>query len=147
MFLVMASPTAFAGLGGKIDSVVVDQALLQAEAPTVADHGNYSVYSMKTGSSTVNYYADHTGNVFAVTWRGLAHPDLSVVLDKKFKRYQRTLAERKLASQKGLVRATRYSQVVSGNTVVQKFGHMRDFRGVAYESTLFPVGVTLNELK
>jgi hypothetical protein len=144
---MMLSQAAFAGLGSKIDTLSKDRQILSAKKLNVVSHNQYTVHTMKSGSSTINYYADSNDMVFAVTWRGLAHPDLSVILDSNFGLYQSAVSAMKAQKTHSGFRGQRHFRVASNTLVVQKAGHMRDWRGIAYDSSLIPSGVSLNELK
>lgn len=138
--LAAASP-AEASLGGSADSVEVDRkALSAARRPTVARPG-YAVHEVDLGATLVREYLSPAGVVFAVAWRGLAHPDLAPLLGSYAPAYQ--AAERQAPRQPG----RRYRQVRADRLVVERWGHLRNFQGRAYDPTLIPPGVTVDELR
>ena len=84
---------------------------------------------------------DGTGRVFAVTWKGLNHPDLSKILGNYYSEYMDHHQE--TMRTKGI----KISHLVTPKMVLQKGGHMRDVHGKAYVPDLLPEGVKPEELQ
>ena len=91
-FAVFCSIEAFATLGGKVftptaaDPANISQAnpgqIVQSQKmqlQTTSVQGSYSVQESTLGGVAVREYVLPNGVVFAVTWRGIKHPDLSLV--------------------------------------------------------------------
>jgi len=104
---------------------------------------NFSIHETKSPGLSVWEYISNSGIVFAVTWKGNHHPDLSQYLGNYYKEYQ-------AASQlSGKGRQGRLAhRVVDGPRVkVIKFGHMRSIQGKAYAQELLPEGVSPDEIR
>lgn len=76
----------------------------------------------------VHEYLLPDGSVFAVSWRGIGQPDLSLLLGRYFSQYKRAAASWTRHPRRGLGTG----KIRAGNLVLEKFGPMRDLRGVAY---------------
>lgn len=147
-FIFMTSHAAVAALGNKVDSIAKDQKRLSAKlksAQEVAASTNptekYTVQELVSDANTVKEFIDQNGVIFAVSWQGLSPPDLSVLLGSYYSQYNTT--------QKNLERPHgKRQQTVEANTlVVQRYGHMRDLRGRAYDTNLVPSGISIDDIK
>jgi hypothetical protein len=138
---LLSTSYAFASLGDQADSITQDKVMLVAKAKSSRNFSTYTVQTIQSGSSTINEYIASNGKIFAVTWRGLDPPDLSVLLGSYYASYQ--AAEKIKPNEKG----QRQQKIEANTLVVQKFGHMRDLRGIAYDSSLIPPGVSSNEIQ
>jgi hypothetical protein len=101
---------------------------------------NYSIYTNQVGGNQIKEYVSTTNVIFAVTWAGLSHPDLSIVLGSYWTEYSKSV---KKEATKGNRRS---SKVSTANIVVQKNGHMRQVTGKAYIPALLPSGVSANDI-
>jgi hypothetical protein len=136
-----ATSRAEASLGGNADSVEADRkTLAAARRPTIARAG-YAVHEVDLGATRVREYVSPAGVVFAVAWKGLAHPDLTPLLGSYASTYRE--ADRQTPRQPG----RRYRQVRADRLVVERWGHLRNFQGRAYDPTLIPPGVALDDLR
>jgi Protein of unknown function (DUF2844) len=134
-------PAAFAALGNDIATMEKDRATLNGQQTAVQANSSYSVYEMVSHGTTIRQYADSSGKVFAVTWKGIVEPDLSVLFGNYYAEYQQKMAARP--------RQPGNRRVVSLNTsaiAVNKWGHMRAQQGRAYVVSLLPSGVKAEEL-
>ncbi len=140
--LALAVPLgAAAALGEPAGSVASDRKALNAVSRGTTDLGRYSVEEIESGSGTVREYVAPDGTVFAIAWRGRAHPDLGPLLGRYSDAYHAAL--KRTPRTPG-----RHSLEVKGDdVVVQKWGHMRDLRGRAYAPSLLPPGVNLDEIR
>jgi hypothetical protein len=141
IYTLTATQTSFAGLGDHAESISTDQRMLSAKRSNADVYRKYSIQEMESDSSTVKEYVDSSGVIFAITWQGLDHPDLDVVLGSYYEGYQAD------AKAQPRVHGKRFQSVKHENLVVQKWGRMRNFRGRAYDPSLIPSGVSLNEIK
>ncbi len=100
----------------------------------------YQVYVLTSEMNEVRQYLDPQGIVFAVTWRGLNHPDLSKLLGDFFKDYY--AADEQISSSRGqLSKRIRTEQIV-----VETSGHMGTVRGRAYLVRSIPKGLSIESL-
>ena len=149
---------AIATLGGSAESIAADQQALggqvqrSAQRPgstgeqalqqqTPAPYGAaYTIEQISTPrGEAVKEYLSPSGTVFAVTWRGPRPPDLSQLLGSYFTDYQTAVASQR--AQRGHLR------IQSPNLVVESSGHVRDLRGRAYDPSLLPPGVSVDEIQ
>src|SRR5512146_2647440 len=127
----LAARPARAALGEAEASVAHDREALAAVARGTTDRGAYSVHELSQGETTIREYVSPQGVVFAVTWSGLANPDLRTLLGGYAAEYQRAAAEPK-------VKGRRSRRVAAPHVVVDSWGHMRDRHGRAWVPELVP---------
>lgn len=108
---------------------------------STATHSGYTMQVIKTGATNVREYITPSGIVFAVTWKGVSHPDLTPILGSYTSGYRQALGQAKRQ------RGQRRSMVSSDKVVVEKWGHMRNLQGKAYVPALIPNGVNIDEIK
>jgi Protein of unknown function (DUF2844) len=146
LVLLVGGPAARASLGDNETSLEKDRAALKASAVTSTPTGSYTVHELVTGARRVREYASPDGTIFAVTWSGVGHPDLSALLGSYFADFEAT--NRKLASGKHHAAGrVAHSTVTGEKVVVRRSGHMRSARGLAYVPSLVPQGVSPNDLQ
>jgi hypothetical protein len=142
-FLIVGlSLHAVGSLGGSMDSVEDDQARIKAK-PSLTQTPAFEVHEMKTPTGTViREYVSTSGRVFGVTWQGLFIPDMRHLLGSYFEQYSRA------------ARAQRETHVGrwpldirDPGLVVQSAGHMRFYYGRAYDPTLLPPEVRVNDIR
>ncbi len=154
-FAVFCSIEAFATLGGRVftptaadpenisqatPGQIVQSQKLQAQKILVQG-SSYSVQESTLGGVAVREYVLPNGVVFAVTWRGIKHPDLSLVLGNYHPEFEKLKAQKV----KAIGRAPLH--INSSKVSVKMSGHMRDVRGEAYDPVLLPTNFSLQELK
>ena len=135
-----ASPAAHATLGELEYSVNSDvKAFASSQKVTRAER--FSVHTLSGGPSTVKEFVSPDGMVFAVSWRGMKPPDLSVLFGKYFKEYDERFKNRARRQRRGS------SYTVTSQIVVMTGGHMGDLRGLAIVPSLLPPGVEAKDLQ
>ncbi|PWU17871.1 MAG: hypothetical protein C5B49_08125 [Bdellovibrio sp.] len=149
---LFVSVTIEARLGEKIvpdpaaNSTAVAQTTAAAQNTAEAQNkavARYSVHEKKLSSTvTVKEYAGTDGVVFAVSWRGLARPDLSDLLGDYYSEYSNAEKE-----QKTQPRRRSAASITTPQIIVKHFGHMRDIRGLAYIKDRIPSSVRVEELE
>lgn len=142
LILFLFPAAAVASLGGKSSSVENDRASLKATARASAAESNalYSVQEMDDSGVTVREYLTTDDVVFAVTWRGIRKPDLSILLGSYYVEYKK--ADQARAKSVG----RQPVNLKTANMIVRRFGHMRDLQGKAYVPDLVPQGVNVEAL-
>jgi hypothetical protein len=138
----LAAPRARATLGEPETSVSRDRKALAAVARGTADHGTHSVHELERGGTTIREYVSPQGIVFAVTWAGLANPDLHTLLGSYAAEYEEAARQGG-----GHAKGRRALRVEAAHVVVDRWGHMRDLHGRAYVPDLIPEGVSLDEIR
>jgi hypothetical protein len=141
LILAAAASAAFAALGDRADSIAADGAALAAARGVADARPGYRIERLDSAARTVREYVDPSGVVFAVSWEGLSHPDLTAVLGAYAAPVRRALAQE---TRRGPRRPRR---IESGGAVVETWGHMRSVHGRAWIPALVPAGVTLDEIK
>ena len=130
---------AHAVLGAGIESVAGDQSALGGERSEITRSG-FTVEAITTAAGiVVNEYASGAGTVFAVSWRGPRHPDLSLLLGPYFAEYQ-AAANQPATHRRGL-------RIQTGNVVVETGGHPGDLWGRAYLPAQLPSGVGAEDIQ
>jgi hypothetical protein len=142
-YLLFLCANTKADLGGTGDSVERDRAVLKAESLQSTVMDLFTVYEITYTSTKVREYVAN-GKVFAVTWNGLSHPEPSKILGNYYSSYK---ASAQLKSESRHAKGSRYYSISTGNMVFEKAGHMRNVFGRAYDLTLFPTGVSLDDIK
>lgn len=139
MAAALASPCVHATLGEPETSATTDAQQLKASIKST-DSANYRLHELSLPSGTVlREYAAVGGNVFAVSWKGPALPNLRQALGQYFDVY----ANAAKAQRNG-----RHPVSVEVNgLVVQSGGHMRAYSGRAYLAKALPNGMSLEDLR
>lgn len=138
----LALPAA-ASLGGTVDSVETDRAQMKATARVTATNAAYTVHEIQTPNGTiVREYVTSGGQVFAVSWRGPARPNLQQLFGSYFDQYVLAAKQAKL-QQPGHGPGS----IQEPNLVVHSGGHMRFYFGKAYIPQMVPDGVQVDALQ
>ncbi len=130
-----------ATLGESADSILSDRDALFAVRHAAAVRKGYRVEEMDSGSASVREYVSPSGVVFGIAWRGLIHPDLTQLLGSYDGEYREALR------QTPRIPGQRRIQLKTGRLVVEKWGHMRNLQGRAYDPALIPSGMSVDEIK
>lgn len=126
-----------AAAGGSVSQIPVQKLQVQK----IVDQGSYTIQENEMNGSIVREYVLPNGIVFAVTWRGIKHPDLAVVLGNYHTEFE------KLHSKKAKSVGRAPLHVNSSKVSVKMHGHMRDVRGEAYDPALLPANFSIQDLK
>lgn len=103
----------------------------------------YKVREQSTvGTGVIHEYVNNDGIVFAVSWKGPSHPDITMLLG----RYTNEAARAHREHRRKIVARQSVSRVETPNIVYQRAGHMGDISGLAYVPALMPSGVVEGEL-
>jgi hypothetical protein len=137
--LIIFSGPALATLGGDEASIVSDQAQMKASR-RILSTSTYTTHEIQIASGTlVREYISAQGQVFGVTWKGPALPDLQQILGSHFANYGAAARGKHIRHGPVLVQQP--------ELVIQSGGHMRAFFGRAYIPQLLPAGVAGDELQ
>jgi Protein of unknown function (DUF2844) len=132
---------ASASLGGHASSVESDRAQMNAHLQ-VTQRDSYEVHEIQApGGTVVDEYVSAAGTVFAVTWHGEFPPPMEQILGMYFQQYSAALQARPR------MYGHRPLNIQAQGLVVQTGGHVRAHFGRAYDPTLLPQGVTVNEIQ
>lgn len=138
-WLALSALPAHAALGGTVNTSATADVQVRT-AQRVAVHGRHQVHERVLDTGTVvREYADATGRVFAVTWRGPLQPDLRALLGEHFPRLQAAAAAPR--------RDHRALVWREDGLVIESTGRMRALAGRAWLPALLPAGVALEELR
>jgi hypothetical protein len=130
-----------AALGGARASVEADRQALRGEPLPRTSGAGFDVERIDLHGTTLREYVRPDGQVFAVAWEGIAHPDLRVILGASADAW---IAARR-AAPPSAARAQR--RVTAGDVVVETWGHMRHLGGRAIARALVPPGVADEDLR
>lgn len=129
------SNTAFCTLGERVEN-------LQASGQKkLSQQSGYTIQESDVNGTAVKEFILPSGIVFAITWRGIKHPDLSSVLGTYNTEFE------KLKSQKVKALGRAPIHVQSSKVSVKMSGHMRDVHGEVYDPTLLPADFSIQDLK
>jgi hypothetical protein len=132
--------SAWASLGGDMESVDADQAAMNASERITTSTEAYTVYELKTATGTVvREYLSLAGSVFAVTWNGPTLPNVRQILGGYFSEYTGAAQKQQGGHGHLLIRRP--------DLVVESSGRMRAFFGRAYLPQGLPQGVAVTDLK
>ena len=140
IFLVPLS--AFAALGGNLNSVVNDQVHLQGALEST-QMASFTVHEIRPPTGIViREYVSPSGTVFGVSWQGPWLPDLRQLLGAYFQQYA-DAAQAHTSSHPGRGPV----QIVQPDFILQQSGHLRSFVGKAYLPQMLPAGVTAEAIQ
>lgn len=142
LWSVLSAGPAVAALGESEVSIEADRQSV-AGVRTSAPGSSYSIETITTPGLVIREYVNADGMVFAVSWRGVAVPDLSVLLGGYFEEYEN--ARLKSLRQEPKVRGP--LAVMTADLIVESGGHMRDLWGRAVLRPLLPRSVTLQDIQ
>lgn len=136
LLLMITAVPAFAGLGGDVSTVQVDQVHMQGSLRSTQTSA-YTVHEIQSSTGVVvREYASPGGKIFAVAWHGPWMPDMQQLLGDYFQQYVDS-AQAQMNERPG----RRPLHIVQPGFVLEQFGHMRSFSGRAYVPELIPQGV------
>jgi hypothetical protein len=139
-FILFLLPAlSLATLGEPIDSATKNLSSLKVAQKTGASE-KYSVQEYEKNGNTVKEFANLSGVVFAVSWRGISKPDLNALFGSYFTEYKTALDG--VPKQYGV----KSISMKTSKMVIRRGGRMRDQRGFAYVPTLVPEGVNIEDL-
>lgn len=108
----------------------------------VTQRDSYEVHEiLAPGGTVVDEYVSASGTVFAVTWHGQFPPPMEQILGTYFQQYSAALQARPK------MYGHRPVNIEQQGLVVQTGGHMRAHYGRAYDPSLLPQGVTVDEIQ
>jgi hypothetical protein len=139
--LLLASLPAHAALGGTAASVEADRHALRASRLATVTEASYRVEELETAAGRVRQYLSAAGVVFGVAWEGVAPPNLDTLLGVY------AAAWREADDRTPVTPGRRHRTVTAPNLVVERWGHMRNLRGRAWDPALLPAGVTADEIR
>jgi hypothetical protein len=138
---LFVSQAATAALGDRESVISSDQVRLKAASHSKSTVSGVNVHEMVSPIRTVKEFVNADGLVFAVSWKGIKPPNLSVVLGSYYQEFATENAKRARA-------VTRQpTEVQTPNIIVRKGGHMRALTGKAYVKALLPAGFNVGDLK
>jgi len=135
---------ARASLGGSAASIARDRQAMRGTSRINAPSSTstYTVQEIQTPSLVVREYLNSSGQVFAVTWNGVHHPDLKSLLGDYYANFDD--GDKNTPRRQG---GRKHLEVHSGDLTVVRSGHMRSLGGKAVINSLLPEGVTMGSLR
>ena len=139
--LVLFLPESGLATLGEIESSIDADTVSLKGTRVLQPFSGYTVHNIVAGNGNqIKEYITPQGRVFALTWNGISHPDLSSLLGSYFKEYESK------RTQTGLPHGRKLRAIQTARVVVMKSGHMRNVRGGAFVPDLVPPGVKPEEL-
>jgi hypothetical protein len=140
--LLFIPMSAFASLGGDVNSIMMDQIHFQGNIRTTQSE-TFTMHEIHSANGTVIHeYVSPAGKVFAVTWHSAWPPDLHQLLGTYFDEYHEA-ARTNAPPQPG----RRVVRLREPDFVFEQGGHPRSFVGRAYLPQMLPPGVTVEALQ
>ncbi len=113
----------------------------RSNSPTVS-YGSYRVRSYPLGGTTLQEYVGSGGTVFAVSWKGLTHPDLKALLGSYAQEYDEAMNNRPKLRYRSA-----HMIIKTEHLVIEKYGHPRMLQGRAYIPSMLPKDLDANEIR
>ncbi|MBS0394709.1 MAG: DUF2844 domain-containing protein [Proteobacteria bacterium] len=136
---LLATTSAWAGLGEPVASVARDHAALHGTALNSAASAGYEMHeSVLADGTRVRQYAVPGGRVFAVSWQGRQLPDLKVLLASHYDAY--------VAAARAHVGGHHVFSLATPDVAMYVMRRSRDVEGSAHVPALVPAGVAVAEL-
>lgn len=140
LLTVLTPLSAFAGLGGDLNSILTDQVHFQGSVQTTQT-ASYTVHEIRPATGTTNgtvirEYVSPAGKVFAVSWHSAWPADKQQLLGTYFPQYQEAIR-----AQASPHPGRRTVQIVQPEFVFQEGGRPRSYSGRAYLPQMLPAGV------
>ncbi len=139
--LLFSSQNSFATLGEQESSVQSEKSLVKAHHIKLQTQ-NFTTHELTIDGNTVKEFVSSNGIVFAVSWSGQNHPDLSQLFGSYYEEF--ALADTNLSKPHS---KNHPPHVQTSKIAVHRWGHMNDIHGLAYIPKLLPAGVDLASLK
>lgn len=133
---VGVEPQAFATLGERHSEAGAQ--VREFKTPTAA----FRRYEEKRFTVTIHEFAALGQNVFAVAWRGRAHPDLAKLLGSHLKDFKAALAEARRGR-----RGHSPIQIESHGLHIEMGGTSRSVYGRVWLSQGLPAGIDSNDIR
>lgn len=141
-------PHAQATLGESETSITQDQKAIPGARRSMVSRSHYSRHELNSEANTIRQYTNSDGVVFAITWSGISAPDLTPLLGNYAKEFRQSLRLKQSRPRHEGHEGRRSQRIHRGKrVVVERYGHMRAMRGIAYVPTLVPETVNVHELE
>jgi Protein of unknown function (DUF2844) len=139
IMVAVFAPQSQASLGKGISSIDSDRSALAGQNRGATEHERYTIQTLGVGNTEVREYLSLSGVVFGLGWNGPHHPDLKQLLGDYYGDFQNQSKIRQGRRRTGGVQ--------TDHLVVRMWGHMRNQGGRAYDPTLIPQGVSVDEIR
>jgi Protein of unknown function (DUF2844) len=134
--------TAWAQLGDKTSTIDQLASKTKLSVKPVVTQKNYTIHELSDGVLTIKEYANKDGRIFAITWDGLSHPDLALLLGSYFEDFSQSVTHGGRPYGR-----TSQSEVRGEHVSVLKWGQMRSAHGKAYLHDELPQGLTIENIE
>jgi len=131
-----------ASLGGVESSVQQDQVDFHDSKTNFYRHPTYHIHEITHDRLAIREFVTLDGKVFAVAWKGPAHPDLSAILGAHFQDYK-TAMEQSRGQRRGRAPVSAHSNGLR----IEVGGHIRSIYGRVWIPNLLPGGFDLSEIQ
>jgi len=139
--LLLIPLKTWATLGEVEDSIARDREALSGQQEKVQEQTKFRVHEMLAHSTRIRQFVDSSGQVFALSWRGIAEPDQGVVFGRYAVEVREALANRSVR------RGRIPMRLETANLIYTRGGHPRDLTGTIYIKNQLPSGVLPKDIK
>ncbi len=108
----------------------------------LSTYKNYSVFERKEGTVNVKEFANSSGKIFAVSWKGKTHPEIEALMGEHYSLYRESLRKAK-QTQRGFGPL----RVSHKNFHLELAGRMRAVQGRAWLEEEIPQGVNTYDIR
>ncbi len=139
--LLFAPALAYAGLGDQESSIEKDRQAVGAPSSAVQDKHVFKIHEMTAHSARIREFTNGSGKIFAISWRGVADPNLEPLLGSYYQEFQNARKNQKISH------GRKPLSIKTANLVYQKSGHMRDLHSLVYLNGQLPAGIEPKDLQ
>ena len=142
LFAFLFSSTARATLGEHQSKIDANESVkLSVRSHKVVTSVNYSVHELLIDGTLVKEFADASGKVFAVSWRGIKIPNFEVLFGSYFSEFK---SARENVTP---VRGHRAVSVKTDSLVFHQAGSSRNLSGMIFVPSLVPKNVNMQGIQ
>jgi hypothetical protein len=142
LLLSTVSGTAFASLGGTIDSIDRDQTAIRATHRTMRSASPlFTVHEIQSTGLTMKEFVGQNGVIFAISWSGNRHPEIAEVLGTYADEFRQADASSRPPP------GARSRQLLAPRMRLHTWGHTRHLQGRVFDPDLMPKGVDIREIR
>ena len=142
LLILFFQAQAFASLGDS-DASIQNDGKVSHTTHTLIETTQYKRHELSNPKVTIHEFSGaSSGKVFAVAWRGSAHPDLKTLLGSYYPEFQASYVKANAGHHHGGVLI-----VDSANLHIEMSGRMMAVNGQVWLTSQIPSGMDLHEIK
>jgi len=141
LFITFFPVLAYAALGDHRLAIESEQKQFSLNSHESKQQINFTVHIFSKPGLTIKEYEDKNGRIFAVTWLGIAHPDLQKILGEYLSEFQDAQLKIKLPHGQ-----RRSGKISTDNIILERASTAGQVRGRAYIIKALPENVSLHDI-